>query len=149
MVFEMGQSPRFMKTIPPPFLHREPKFDFFKVWKKLGGKFESAKPFLEFVEEEIESKMNEYESYRDKEKREDKKKKKKKGIPAVRDYDRILEIIKSYYNIRRMEFTSMDIKRSLPQVGLRNIQRILPRLVQKKTLEDLRGKPKKYRIINI
>ena len=153
MIFEMGKPAEYMQSIPPPFLHREPEFSFFDIYKKYyngeGSPFEPAEPFLKFVEDEIESKMNEYGEYREAEMKEEKKKKKKEFVKSVKDYDIIKEIIQHYYSIRRMNFTSFDVQQSNPKINLRNIQRILSRLVKEKTLKDMRGKPKEYEIISL
>ena len=121
MIFEMGQPARYVKTIPPPFLHREPKMDFFKLYKRFGGKFESAMPYLKLVEDEVETKMDEYEAYREGEKKEEKKKE-KKAIKSGKKIDAMLDVINSFKRINKIQFTIYDIYNSLPNQNQRTLR---------------------------
>ena len=121
MIFEMGQPARYIKTIPPPFLHREPKMDFFKLHRQTGGKFESAQPYLKFVEDEVETKMDEYEAYREGERKEEKKRE-KKAIKSGKKIDAMLDVINSFKRINKIQFTIYDIYNSLPNQNQRTLR---------------------------
>jgi len=138
MIFEMGQQARYIRTIPPPFLHREPKFDFFKLYKKFGGKFESALPYLKLVEDEIESKIDEYEEFRDNEKKEEKKKERKEVKTTGKKIDTMLDVLNSFKRINKIQFTIYDIYNSLPNQNQRTLRLWLKKFKEQGTIKSIK-----------